>query len=238
MRRLRKRIEAWDWPVAAAGAVIAAWLRLCDRTTRWERRGEAELAAALAEGPVIVVLWHERIALSGAHWRPGWGPISALHTDRPIGRVAGAAQARLGCRPIPMASRRGNLAASREAMRRLQGGVSIGLAGDGPSGPAHVLKDAALDWARATGRPVFAYAWAARPAWALPSWDRLRWPLPWARGCAVWRRWPVEAPRRAAPDAIERLRAALAAHIDAVTAEAEAAVQAPGSRHQRGRDAR
>ena len=39
---------------------------------------EAELEAALRDGPVILVLWHERIALSGQHWRPDWGPISAL----------------------------------------------------------------------------------------------------------------------------------------------------------------
>jgi lysophospholipid acyltransferase (LPLAT)-like uncharacterized protein len=196
-------------------------MRFCAATTRWTRHGEHELEAALREGPVVLVLWHERIALVGVHWRREWGPLSALHTTRFAGRVAGAAQGFVGLLPIAMDSRKSNRAASREVLRRLREGVSVGLTGDGPQGPARVLKDAPLEWARATGRPVFVYAFATRRHRRLPAWDRMVWPLPFSRGAAVWRRWGAELPRRMEAGQQEALRRDLSAALDAVAAEAE-----------------
>ena len=142
--RPRKWLERQPWVTSGLGRAFGAWARFCAATTRWERRGEAELEAALRDGPVVLVLWHERIVMVGVHWRPGWGPLAALHTPRFAGRVAGAAQGHVGLKPIAMDSRRGNVAASREILRRLREGQSIGLTGDGPQGPARVLKASAL----------------------------------------------------------------------------------------------
>lgn len=222
---LRKRIERHPATAGGLGRGLAGWVRFCAAATRWERRGEEALAAALATGPVVLVLWHERLALAGVHWRPEWGPISALHTTRFAGRVAGAMQGRVGLSPIAMSSRGANLAASREVMRRLREGTSVALTADGPQGPARALKDAPLDWARATGRPVFVYAFAMTRQRRLPVWDRLVWPLPFGRGAAVWRPWRDDLPRRADAAATEGLRADLTATLNAVVEEAEAMVR-------------
>jgi lysophospholipid acyltransferase (LPLAT)-like uncharacterized protein len=224
---LRKRIEQHPWFWGSLGAGLGLWMRFCAATTRWTRHGEAELEAALRDGPVILVLWHERIALVGVHWRRDWGPLSALHTRRFAGRVAGSAQGFVGLLPIAMDSRRSNRTASREVLRRLREGVSIGITGDGPQGPARILKDAPLDWARATGRPVFVYAFATRRQCRLPVWDRMVWPLPFTRGAAVWRLWEAELTRRVEAGHHEKLRRDLAAALDAVAAEAEALAQSP-----------
>jgi hypothetical protein len=225
--RLRKRIERHPWSSGSLGGGLGLWMRFCAATTRWTRQGEAEVEAALREGPIVVVLWHERIALVGVHWRSHWGPVSALHTTRFAGRVAGAAQGFVGLRPIAMDSRRSNVAASREVLRRLREGDSIGLTGDGPQGPARVLKDAPLEWARATGRPVFVYAFATRRHRRLRVWDRMVWPLPFSRGAVVWRRWRAELPRRLSDEDRAALRADLSAALDAVAEEAERLVRSP-----------
>lgn len=222
MRRLRRWLGSRPWAPGLLGVPVGLWLRLCAASTRWELRGAAEVEAALAGGPVILALWHERIALSGGHWR--WGRISALHATRFAGRVAGRAQAVLGVDPIAMGGRDGALGASREVLRRLRAGASVGIAVDGSSGPARIVKDPVLDWARATGRPVIVYAFAVRGQRRLATWDRLVWPRPFSRGVAVWRRWEAEVPRR--PDAAtwEALRADLARALDAVAEEADRAV--------------
>lgn len=219
--RLRIWLKRKPWAPKLLGVPLGLWLRFCAATSRWDRHGEAELEAALREGPVVLALWHERIALSGQHWRPEWGPISALHTTRFAGRVAGAAQELLGTQPIAMSSHSGNLAASREVLRRLRGGGSVGIAADGSSGPARKLKDAALEWARATGRPVFVYAFAMRGQRRLGTWDRMVMPRPFSRGVAVWRRWDREVPRRADPTAMDALRQDLSRALDAVADEAD-----------------
>ncbi|TNC46565.1 DUF374 domain-containing protein [Rubellimicrobium rubrum] len=222
---LRKWLGRQSWSPHVLGWPLSLWIRLCHATTQWTRQGDAEIEAALKNGPVILVLWHERIALSALHWRGEWGPISALHTTRFAGRVAGAVQAHLGTRPIAMQSRKGNLAASREVMRRLRGGVSVGITGDGPSGPVRELKDAPLEWARATGRPVFIYAFAMRRQKRLTTWDRLVWPRPFTQGAVVWRLWRSELPRRMDDATREAMRRDLEAALTAVADEAEALAQ-------------
>jgi lysophospholipid acyltransferase (LPLAT)-like uncharacterized protein len=228
----RRWLGRQGWSPKLLGVPLGWWLRFCAATSRWDRQGEAELEAALRDGPVVLALWHERIALSGLHWRPGWGPVSALHTTRFAGRVAGAAQAVLGTEPIAMSSRRGNLAASREVLRRLREGTSVGIAADGSSGPARELRDAALEWARASGRPVFVYAFAMRGQRRLGTWDRMVWPRPFSRGVAIWRRWDREVPRRLDEAAFDNLRQDLAAALTAVADEADALA---GARSDQGR---
>ena len=224
--RPRKWLERQPWVTGGLGALLGGWARFCSATTRWERRGEEEMAAALREGPVGVVLWHERIMLVGVHWRPEWGPVAALHTPRFAGRVAGAAQGHVGLRPIAMDSRRGNIAASREILRSLKSGQSVGLTGDGPQGPARVLKDAPLEWARATGRPVFVYAFAMQGQRRLSTWDRMAWPRPFTRGAVVWRLWRADLPRRVDAATHAEMLGSLAQALDAAVADAEALAQA------------
>jgi len=220
--RPRKWLERQPWVTGGLGALLGSWARFCSATSRWERRGEEEMAAALREGPVVVVLWHERIMLVGVHWRPDWGPVAALHTPRFAGRVAGAAQGHVGLRPIAMDSRKGNIAASREILRSLKSGQSVGLTGDGPQGPARVLKDAPLEWARATGRPVFLYAFAMQGQRRLSTWDRMAWPRPFSRGAVVWRLWRADLPRRVDAEGHAEMLWSLTQALDGAVAEAEA----------------
>lgn len=217
---LRKRLERSPLLIGLLARIMAGWLRLCDATTRWDRRGWDDLRAALARGPVVLILWHECSAYGMRHWPSHWGPITSLTDASPAGRVSGAVQARLGLRPIVMSARASNRAASREVMRRLAGGVSIGLTGDGPAGPARVLKDPGLDWARATGASVFLYAFACARQRRLGTWDRMIWPLPFTRGVAMFRRWDGSLPRRATTAEIEAARASAAAALTALTEEA------------------
>jgi lysophospholipid acyltransferase (LPLAT)-like uncharacterized protein len=123
-----------------------------------------------------------------------------------------------------MGRREGARAATREVLRRLKAGASVGIAVDGSSGPARAVKDPVLDWARATGRPVIVYAFAVRGQRRLDTWDRLVWPRPFSRGVAVWRRWEASVPRRPDPAQWEALRADLARALDAVAEEADRAV--------------
>jgi lysophospholipid acyltransferase (LPLAT)-like uncharacterized protein len=230
LREIRRRTARAAWLTGSLGTLVGLWARLCLATTRWERHGEAEMARALATGPIVLVLWHERLMMAGAHWPEAWGRAAAPHTPAPIGRVAGAAQAHVGFDPIPMATRQSNLAASREILRRVRAGSSVAITGDGPRGPARRLKGAPLEWARATGRPVFVYAWAQSRPRRVASWDRMAWPVPFRRGAAVWRPWRDAVARRGTPEEAEALRLDLQRALDAVTAEAEALVTGPPSR--------
>ncbi|NCO85485.1 MAG: hypothetical protein GW886_02500 [Rhodobacterales bacterium] len=217
---LRQRLEQSDLLAGGLGRLLAGWLRFCQATTRWDR-DDAALRAALAGGPVVLVLWHECSLMGPVHWPRDAAPLSSLRDTSPIGRVSGAVQARLGLAPMAMAARASNRAASREVLRRMQAGVSLGLTGDGPLGPVRRLKDAPLDWARASGAPVFVYACAMTRARRLRTWDRMLWPMPFGRGVCLYRRWDATVPRRADAASLDALRADLAATLDIAMQEAQ-----------------
>lgn len=218
---LRKRIEQSESLAAFLAAIIGRYLTFCDRTTRWEKKGQKELQAALAEGPVLLVIWHSRLVMVGHHWPRKSGSLSTLHDTSPIARVVGAAHRRLDLHPIEMSPRRANRAASRKVLTRVREGISIGITADGPLGPALVLGDPPLEWARTTGLPIFSYAFSTTRGWRTRSWDKMLMPRPFGRGAIVFRRHPTKAARKMDDAAIEALRRDLGELLNETKAEAD-----------------
>jgi len=206
--------------------MIAGWLRLCHATTRWDIVGRDVLIEALEQGPVIIVLWHEHLMMGSMHWTPTGHPLMSLHDTSPIGKIAGAMEARTGLIPVAMSSKTSNLAMSRRIKREVQNGVSVGITADGPEGPARVVKTAPLDWARATGVPVFVYANAMTRHRRLGTWDRMVLPLPFTRGVGVFAHWDAVVPRRGTAEEMESLRRDLDRALTGVADQAEARLTA------------
>ena len=185
----RQRIEHSRLLAWLLAGLAGAYLSLCQRTTRWDYHGLEQLKADLADGPVLLLMWHGRSLMGPVHWPVEAGPLSSLYDASPIGRVSGALQRRRGLQPMEMSDKISNLAASRVILKRLREGVSIGMTGDGPLGPAQAIKDAPLDWARVMRRPVYGYAFATKRHRILPSWDAMMLPLPFTRGAVVFARY-------------------------------------------------
>ncbi|MFT5065296.1 MAG: lysophospholipid acyltransferase (LPLAT)-like uncharacterized protein [Reinekea sp.] len=177
------RILAW-----LLAAIAGAYLSLCQRTTKWDMRGLETLKADLADGPVLLLMWHGRSLMGPMHWPVEVGPLSSLYDASPIGRVSGALQRKRGLQPMEMSNKLSNLAASRVVLRRVRDGVSIGMTGDGPLGPALAIKDAPLEWARVMKRPVYGYAFSTKRHRILSSWDDMMLPLPFTTGRVVFAR--------------------------------------------------
>lgn len=216
MPSLRYRIEH-SWILANLLARIASsYLRLCNATTRWDKTGLEALEADLATGPVLVVTWHERLLMGPVHWPVAAGQLSSLYASSAIGRVSGAMQRQFGLQPMEMSENATNIAASRIILSRVRDGVSIGMTVDGPLGPARVVKNAPIDWARVMQRPVYVFAFSTKRHKRLGSWDRMLLPLPFTRGKVVFEKWQEVVPRKADAEVAEKLRASLARLLERV----------------------
>ena len=218
---LRYRLEhsrALAWVLAL---LFGSYLRFCNWTTRWTVQGLDELKADLTEGPVLLVMWHERSMMGPVHWPVKHGQLSSLYASSPIGRVSGAMQRQFGLQPMEMADGQSNVAASREILKRVRAGVSIGMTGDGPLGPALEVQDAPLDWARAMQRPVYGYAFATRRHRLLKSWDKMMMPLPFTKGAVVFARWEHEVARKAELGDIGTARRSIVALLNRVNVRAD-----------------
>ncbi|NDV02140.1 lysophospholipid acyltransferase family protein [Pseudoroseicyclus tamaricis] len=224
------RIRDSAWLRRTLSALLTGWIRLCAATTRWQREGEAELRAQLAEGPVVMVLWHSRIAFAGVAWPQGF-PMSSLNEGTAIGAMMAEVMERQGFSPMLMPPRASTMAQMRTVLKRLrEERCSIGIAADGPKGPARALKPVPIDWARIAGVPVWGMAISQAKPWRLGSWDKTLFPRPFTRGAMILAPWeapplprqPGEAERAAAT-------ASLTAHLDAITERADRVVgEAPG----------
>ena len=225
---LRKRLSNSRRLNRAVIRLFAGYLRLAYRTTRFERDGFEDLTALLkADKPVIMVLWHSRIAFSPFMFDHESGEICSLTSTARAGRLAGQIQAEFGFQTVAMKSRKSNIAVSREVMRKIRDGVSIGIAADGPQGPRHQMKTVPLEWARLTGAPIILVTFSVRRFWRWKSWDRMIFPFPFNKGVLLFRRWDVPIPRRPQADELEALRLKLEADLDALIAEADMRIGHP-----------
>lgn len=225
---LRRRIADSAWFNRLVEAVLAGWLRFAYRNSAWQRVGFAPMDAALRAGePVIVALWHQRLMLSPWLFDASLGRICTLTSGARAGRLAGQVQARFGFATIAMSSNRRHVAMSREVLGRMRDGWSIGIASDGPRGPARVASSVPLVWARASGARLFVVAFSARRVIELPTWDRMWLPVPFSRGVLMCREWDARVPRKPGEAELEALRLNLEAALNAVS---DAADRAAGRR--------
>lgn len=221
MSSLRQSLENSQFLARLFATPVAWYLRLCMATTRWQVEGQDALLADMAKGPVLCVLWHERLMMIAPHWPRTAGTLSCLHNTAPIGRVAGALQACFGLDPFEMSAKRSNLATSRAVLRRTKDGISIGITADGPIGPRHAVMDAPLEWARTLQQPVYVYAFATSRHKQLRTWDRMMIPRLFGKGAAVFAPIHLDLPRKASQAQIAQARDALQAGLHRVTARAD-----------------
>ena len=221
---LRRRIADSRRANSAVEALLAGYVRLAHATSRWRRDGFDEMEQELARGaPVIFCVWHQRLVMAPYMFDQRLGRFCSLTSAARAGRLVGQVLGRFGFDTIAMSSHKRHVALSREVLRRMDEGFTIGIAVDGPRGPARRASTVPLVWARTSGKRIFVLSWSARRVWTFPSWDRFRLPLPFSRGVLMCRPFDAEVPRRMDEAETETLRAALEAALDAITDESDRA---------------
>ncbi len=142
-------------------------------------------------GPSVLAIRHgDLLPLLGTHLDLGYHAMVSLSRD---GDRLAAALSRLGFACVRGSSSRGGREALAQARAVIAHGGVVVVATDGPRGPAESIAPGVLALAR--GAPLHAVS-ATCTGPRLPTWDRARLPLPFARVHV--RCTPVEAD----PDAI------------------------------------
>lgn len=222
---LKKKIANSAWLNRSVEGLFAAYIRFAYRTSRWQRSGFEPMDQALRNGePVIVALWHQRLMMAPYLFDASLGKMCTLTSSARAGRMAGQLQARFGFETVPMSSHKRHIALSREVLGRIRDGYSIGIATDGPRGPARVASRVPLVWARASGKRIFVVSFGARRVIRFLTWDRMMLPVPWTRGALMCREWDQDVPRKASEDETEALRVKLEQALNEITDASDQAV--------------
>lgn len=215
---LRKRIADSEGYTRIVTGVLSGYLRFAHRTSKWQRLGFEPMDEAVKNGdPIIMVLWHQRLMMSPYMFDVSLGKFCSLTSAARAGSMVGKLLIRFGFANISMASRKRHVALSREVLKRIKDGYSIGIATDGPRGPARQSSNVPLVWGRVSGKRIFVVSYSSRRAFELTTWDRTMIPTPFTRGVFMCREWPVTVPRKATDSEYEALRLDLQATLDEVT---------------------
>ena len=206
--------------------MFATYLRFCFATTRWRYLGTEALNKDLGQhGAVIVICWHQKIMFSAPAWAVTQNPLAGLHSQSRAGRLAGAIQHRLGLTSVAMHDKKSNRATSLAVARLMKTGTSLGLAADGPTGPARLLNPAVLEWARLSGKPIWFQTFAVRRHSTWSSWDALHFPWPFTRGVIAYAKCPTDVPRKFDGETGAALALEIAAGLTAHTDTADRTLQ-------------
>ncbi len=216
-------------------ALLAGYMALVYRTTRWTLLGHEHLLAAMltpAGQPqgAIFACWHERIGIMPAMLRlvrqeaaagrlPGFTErqVFALASGHRDGRLLAGVINRLGFHTVSGSTRRGGAAGALGLTRRLRQGHVVVLTPDGPRGPRRRAAPGVGLLAAMSGLALLPCAARTSRVLAFNSWDRFLLPLPFARGVVV-----VGAPLFLARDAAETALPGIEAALTAACATADA----------------
>ena len=175
---------------------------------------------ASATGHVMFVLWHQDLLQLTGGIRGGGMHLAALVSRSGDGALIAVHLERRGVRTIRGSSHRGAAAAAKELLAVAKDGFHPAIAIDGPKGPARQTRTGPLEIARLAGLPIVPMAARATTDVRLPTWDRMRIPLPRAHVAVVFGE-PIMPPTTAPlPDALELRRRELAITLNQLSAAA------------------
>jgi lysophospholipid acyltransferase (LPLAT)-like uncharacterized protein len=207
-----------------AGAVaVGAYLRFTLRTTRWVLDGAEHLAPFGAQGGVIGAFWHECLPLMPALWmrlleaNPA-RQAKVLVSQHRDGLFIAAVMHRLDIGTVHGSTARagrgkGGVGAMRSLLAVLEEGDAVVITPDGPRGPPRQAAGGVAQLAALSGAPVLPCAARLRHHLRIGSWDRMIVPLPFGRGVLVCLP-SIAVPRDGAPDATDRIAAAMTQAAD------------------------
>ena len=224
-RRLSSRQVASAAVIAAVGQPMIA--TLC-RTVRWTAEGLRHYDAIQASGrQPVMAFWHGRIV--HATWFFRRRGIVVMISENFDGEWIGRLIEKFGYRTARGSTSRGGARALVRMRRLAVDGAPTGFAVDGPRGPARSVQPGAVWLASLTGNPLLPFHSEADRFWTARSWDGTQVPKPFARAAMVVGV-PIEVPRGAGPDLIERKRVELERSLHDLAERARAVVAGAAGR--------
>jgi lysophospholipid acyltransferase (LPLAT)-like uncharacterized protein len=207
--------------------LVAVYIRLVWRTSRWRTEGGAIPEAYWRDGkPFILAFWHGRLLMAPKAWPKGVS-MNMLISGHADGRIIADAIAHFGLDTITgsksaegKTKAKGGTAALRAMVRSLGAGQNIGVTPDGPRGPRMRASPGIIAAAKLAKTPIIPLTFATTRRHIIGSWDRFHLALPFSRGIFLWGE-PLFVPSDANADAQEALRLELEARMNALNAEAD-----------------
>lgn len=166
--------------VWAAAPFYYIYQAVCGTLRFHERNREALDSLDAAGERMVFCLWHDEL-FPLMRVKRGLDIVTVVSPSRD-GELLARVLERLGLRTVRGSSTRGGLKALLGASRLMkQHGVHACITVDGPMGPRHKAKDGAFFLSSHADAWIVPIRILSRPALRLPTWDKLKLPVPFGR---------------------------------------------------------
>ena len=216
--------------------LVAAYMGLVRRTTRWQVLGEADARPVWNSGKGVVwSYWHSRLMVAHAIWPLDVQPVKMLASQSNDGEIISRASEGVGRGGIGGASARrkrgvvdqkGAVAAFKQMISHARGGGCVGITPDGPRGPRQRAQEGAIRVARSAGVPILPSCASVKGSHYANNWDRFLLPPLFSRGVIVFGT-PIHVPSDADAGQMEALRLELELALTRLMHQADQAVGGP-----------
>jgi len=165
---------------------LAGWLMwLISKTLRVSVRDEAGVTKPGGfEGPVILVMWHNRVFGLPPIWARVCGKhrrCVAMTSASKDGEMVARALGFFGIGAARGSSSRRGAAALVALKRALKNGIDVCITPDGPKGPIYEVQPGVVKLAESSGAPLVTLNARFGSSWRLKTWDRFVIPKPFSR---------------------------------------------------------
>jgi len=170
--------------------------------------------------PILYAFWHGRqLALFKANPEARLTVMTSLSRD---GEMQALVCRRFGLKVVRGSSSRRGLAGLMALGKHLKDGFSVGMAVDGPRGPAFESKSGIVVLARRSGSPIVPITAAFGHSLELKkAWDRFRIPLPFTRATVAYGE-PILVSKKATSQEMRETTDRLTESLRVLTAEVDA----------------
>ncbi|NOY52862.1 MAG: lysophospholipid acyltransferase family protein [Deltaproteobacteria bacterium] len=194
-------------------------IKLVGWTLRMTTVGEEHFEQFRSEGkPVLFAFWHNRL-LYTCYFLRKKNLTMMISKSRDGERIARVAR-HFGIDSIRGSSSRDGLRAIGKMVRVLRNGGNGGITPDGPRGPKYQVQAGVLLAAKKSGVPILPVSINFDRKKIFASWDRFRFPYPFARTILVFGP-PFFVPPDAQGETLERLKRELEHALMSVTEKAD-----------------
>lgn len=198
-------------------SVLRSWMRTLDYQAAFYDPA-VDLVHPEFRGPVIILLWHEYMALP--FYLRGNCNIAMLLSQHQDAEWLGQAARHMGFDTIRGSTTRGGVAALKKIFRATRG-MNLAITPDGPKGPRRKLAPGAIFLSSRLGIPLIVGGFGYDRPWRLGTWDRFAIPRPYSRARVIASPL-IQIPPNLDRDGIEHHRQRVERLLAELTDEAEA----------------
>ncbi|MCS1408915.1 MAG: hypothetical protein M2R45_02093 [Verrucomicrobia subdivision 3 bacterium] len=213
---------------ATAAAKLTAFaivrsIRLLASTLRYEHAETDARLAQMQDHPMIVCIWHNRLALSLSLYQRFIAKkpypshrLAALVSASRDGAMLSEILKYFNVQPVRGSSTRRGGQALKELVTWARKGWTLAITPDGPRGPRYQVQDGVIATAQLTGLPILPVSYELKTKLVTKSWDRFQIPCPFTT-CNVRTADPISVPRSIDPKTRASIKAQLQSAMEAIT---------------------